>query len=95
MRAERIYINMKQAIKDYNRKHNHKITQKDIACYIFEGKYEDKDNCQKVFSRKSGNYTKYEFTITDLYNICKALKIDATTFYANYTKVKRMPNKNG
>lgn len=92
MKAERVYINMKQAIKDYNSRHKVKITQGDIASYVFQGKY-DKVYCEKIFSRKSGNYTKYEFTITDLYNICKALKIDANSFYANYTKIKRIPIK--
>jgi hypothetical protein len=79
-----------KAVKDYNDRRNSEmpyLTMGDLAILIYED-LPIKDIAKKQkFSRKFTPQCKYEFTLTEIVNICKLLHIDIHSFMSKYSKV--------
>jgi hypothetical protein len=82
-RINKVYINIKRLHYDYRKNHKIKLSNQDIADFIFS----DIDNSLtrlKKYQRKIKERSKYELTITECYNLCLAFRITIEELIKKY-----------
>ena len=85
-----VYLNVAKAVKDYNKRRSTEmpyLNMGDLAVLIYEDLPITDIAKKQKFSRKFVPHCKYEFTLTEVVNICKLLHIDLPTFMSKYAKV--------
>lgn len=86
----KVYVNLNQLLKDYKVRTGIRLTILDIANAIYGleashiGVDAAKSNRVKL-SRRVGEDSKYELTITEVYNICQIADLSIADFFTKYT----------
>ena len=82
---DKVYVNFGKLLKDYRDRTGIKLRIEDVSKFIYS-KEEGTDTAKRVkLSRKVGEISKYELTITEIYNICQVAGISISDFFINYT----------
>lgn len=82
----KVYINIRQALIDFNKQRGKAATRSDIAEFVFSGKGLSPKAMRTKLSRKLVEDSKYELTLTEAYNVSIYLEIDFQDFIKKYTK---------
>jgi hypothetical protein len=80
----KVYINMRKLVFDYNQKHKIKLKKEELANFVIS-KGSPKSRWVS-FIRKTKEQSKYELTITELYNLMLFFDISANEFLTKYCK---------